>query len=138
MSGKEVDNSQKISNVTIHVERVIGRICKFQILQSTMPILQVHLLDNVMSVIAALVNVNSSVVSNLIQLNFISNFIINWNLYFVEWSLCFISFCTFFYKNQEILLQPGVFLFFWHFEPQFVFILFLFFTLIFQLPKALH
>ena len=76
ISGKEVDNSQKISNVTIHFERAIGRICKFQILQSTMPILQVHLLD-VMSVIAALVNVNSSVVSNLIQLNFISNFIIN-------------------------------------------------------------
>ena len=76
MSGKEVDNSQKISNVTIHAERVIGRICQFQILQSTMPILQVHLLDNVMSVIAAIVNVNSSVVSNLIQLNFISNFII--------------------------------------------------------------
>ena len=77
MSRKEVDNSQKISNVTIHVERVTGRICKFQILQSTMPILQVYLLDNVMSVIATLVNVNSCVVSNLIQLNFISNFIIN-------------------------------------------------------------
>ena len=64
MSGKEIDNSRKISNVRIHVERVIGRIRKFRILQSTIPILQVHLLDNVMSVIAALVNINSSVVSN--------------------------------------------------------------------------
>ena len=64
MSGKEVDNSRKISNARIHVERVIGRMRKFRILQSTIPILQVHLLDNVMSVIAALVNINSSVVSN--------------------------------------------------------------------------
>ena len=64
MSGKEVDNSRKISNVRIHVERVIGRIRKFRILQSTIAILQVHILDNVMSVIAALVNINSSVVSN--------------------------------------------------------------------------
>ena len=64
MSGKEVDNSRKISNVRIHVKRVIGRMRKFRILQSTISILQVHLLDNVMSVIAALVNINSSVVSN--------------------------------------------------------------------------
>ena len=64
MSGKEVDNSRKVSNVKIHVERVTGRIRKFQILQSTIPILQVHLLDNIISVIAALVNINNSVVSN--------------------------------------------------------------------------
>ena len=64
MSGKEVDNSRKVSNVKIHVERVTGRIRKFQILQSTIPILQVHLLDNVLSVIAALVNINNNVVSN--------------------------------------------------------------------------
>ena len=64
ISGKQVDNSRKISYVRIHVERVIGRIPKFQILQSTKPILQVHLLDNVMPVTAALVNINSSVVSN--------------------------------------------------------------------------
>ena len=55
MSGKEIDNSRKISNVRIHVERVIGRTRKFRILQSTISILQVYLLDNVMSVIAALV-----------------------------------------------------------------------------------
>ena len=64
MSGKEVDNSRRISNVGIHAERVIGRMRKFRILQSAIPILQIHLLDNVMSVIAALVNINSSVVSN--------------------------------------------------------------------------
>ena len=57
MSGKEVDNSRQISNIRIHVERVIGRIRKFLIVQSTIPILQVQLLDNVMSVIAALANI---------------------------------------------------------------------------------
>ena len=41
-SGKEVDNSRKILNFIIHVERVIGRIRKFRILQSAIPILQVH------------------------------------------------------------------------------------------------
>ena len=35
MLGEEVDNSRKISNVIIHVERVIGRNRKFRILQST-------------------------------------------------------------------------------------------------------
>ena len=106
MSGKEIDDFQKILNVRIHVERVIGRIRKFWILQSTIPILQVHLLDNVMSVIAALVNIN-----NTSEFSWIL-FPINWNLYFVEWSFCFISFSTLFYKNQDILIQPGVLLFF--------------------------
>ena len=64
ISGKEVDNSRKILNFIIHVERVIGRIRKFRILQSTILILQVHLLDNVMSMIPALFNINDSVVSN--------------------------------------------------------------------------
>ena len=73
MSEKEIDNSRKISNDRFYFERVIGRIRKFRILQSTGSTLQVHLLDNTMSVIAALVNINNSVVSNLIQLNFISN-----------------------------------------------------------------
>ena len=29
ISAKEVDNSPKLSNIRIHIERVIGRICKF-------------------------------------------------------------------------------------------------------------
>ena len=64
MSTKEVEKSQKISNVRIHVERVIGRLKDFRIMQSIIPITQVSLLDNVMIVIAALVNLNNSVVSN--------------------------------------------------------------------------
>ena len=62
ISAKEVP--KKISNVRIHVERVIGRLKDFRIMQSIIPITQVSLLDNVMIVIAALVNLNNSVVSN--------------------------------------------------------------------------
>ena len=63
MSGKEVDASRKISNVRIHVERVIGRLRKFRILQSNVPMTQFKLLNDVMIIIAGLVNLNNSVVS---------------------------------------------------------------------------
>ena len=63
MSGKEVDASRKISNVRIHVERVIGRLRKFRILQSNVPMTQFKLLNDVMIIIAGLVNLNNSAVS---------------------------------------------------------------------------
>ena len=63
ISVKDVHNSRKISNVRIHTERVIGRTKKFKILNSIILIKMVHLLDSVMVVICALVNVNNSVVS---------------------------------------------------------------------------
>ena len=47
MSAKEVEKSQKISNVRIHVERVIRKLKDFRIMQSIIPIIQVSLLDNV-------------------------------------------------------------------------------------------
>ena len=63
MSAKDVHNSRKISNVRIHVERVIGRTKKFKILNSIILIKMVDLLDSVMVVICALVNLNDSAVS---------------------------------------------------------------------------
>ena len=63
MSGKEVDTSRRISNIRIHVERVISRLRKFRILQSNIPMTQVKLLNDVMIIIAGLVNLNNSVVS---------------------------------------------------------------------------
>ena len=63
MSTKNVHNSRKISNVCIHVERVIGRTKKFKIWNSIIPIKMVDLLDSVMVVICALVNLNNSAVS---------------------------------------------------------------------------
>ena len=63
ISGKEVDASQKISNVRIHVERFIGRLGKFRVLQSNIPMTQVKLSNDVMIIFAGLVNLNNSVVS---------------------------------------------------------------------------
>ena len=63
LPGAEVDTSRQLSNVRIHVERVIGRLKKFRLLQKTIPITQVKLLDDMVVIIAALVNLNKSVVS---------------------------------------------------------------------------
>ncbi|XP_047138616.1 uncharacterized protein LOC124814720 [Hydra vulgaris] len=62
MSSAEVDESRQIAHVRIHVERVIGRLRKFRILQNIIPLTQVDLLDDVMVTITSLVNINSSVV----------------------------------------------------------------------------
>ena len=44
MQAKDVDESRKIAHVRIHVERVIGPLKKFKILNSTIPITQADLL----------------------------------------------------------------------------------------------
>ena len=62
MFAEEVDKSRQMSNVRIHVEHAIGRLKTFRILQSTIPITQIDLLDDVMIVICALENLNCSVV----------------------------------------------------------------------------
>lgn len=63
LSGLEVDTSRRLSNVRIHVERVIGRIKKFRLLQSIIPITQMDLMDDIMVTICCAVNLNQSVVS---------------------------------------------------------------------------
>lgn len=62
MPAADVDRSQQIANVRIHIERVIGRMRKFEILNTRIPITQVDLLDCVVVVVAGLVNFNKSVV----------------------------------------------------------------------------
>ena len=54
---------EKIAHVCIHVERVIGQLQTFKIVNSTIPISGVDLLNDVMIVVSALVNLNKSVVS---------------------------------------------------------------------------
>ena len=61
LSGGEVDTSRQLSSVRIHVEHVIGRIKKFRLLQTTLPLTQVDLLDGIMVIVCGLVNNNSIV-----------------------------------------------------------------------------
>ena len=56
-----MDRSRQLSSVQIHVERVIGRIKKFRLLQTTLPLTQVDLLDDIMVIVCGLVNINDSV-----------------------------------------------------------------------------
>jgi hypothetical protein len=53
----EVHKSKCLSNVRIHVERVIGNMRSYFILQSTIPVNQVRLLDDIVVIIAALTNI---------------------------------------------------------------------------------
>ena len=58
----EVDTSRKLSNVRIHVERVIGSLKRFRIIQHTVPLTLVKSLDNIMITISGIQNLNSSIV----------------------------------------------------------------------------
>ena len=51
-----MDNSRETATVRIHVVRVIGRLEKFDILHKNIPISQVDLLDNILVITCALVN----------------------------------------------------------------------------------
>ncbi|CAM4733184.1 unnamed protein product [Leuciscus chuanchicus] len=62
LSGSCVDTSRQLSRVRIHVERVIGQLKNFQILNSVIPISQVDMLDHIVTICAGLTNLKRSVV----------------------------------------------------------------------------
>ena len=64
LPARDVHGSRHISNVRIHVERVIRELKKFRIFQATIPITQVDLIDKAMITVCALVNLRKSVVPN--------------------------------------------------------------------------
>ena len=63
MFEKDVDMSRQIAHVRIHVERVIGQLKKFRILNSVIPISQVDFTDDIMIVISGIFNLSPSVVN---------------------------------------------------------------------------
>ncbi|XP_033641398.1 uncharacterized protein LOC117301485 isoform X2 [Asterias rubens] len=56
LSGQEVAGARSLSNVRIHVERAIGRLKEFHILQHVVPITLVKSIDEIVTVCAALTN----------------------------------------------------------------------------------
>ena len=58
MTAKDIDISIQIAYVRIHVERVIGYLEKFTILNNAIPINQVDLTDNIMVSISGIISLN--------------------------------------------------------------------------------
>ena len=56
LSSEEVESSRKLAHVRIHVGRVTGRMKTFLFLQSSVQVNQLHLLDDIVTIVGALHN----------------------------------------------------------------------------------
>lgn len=63
LPGSCVDISRQLSRVRIHVERVIGHLKDFKILNTVIPISHVDMLDDIVTICACLTNLRGTVVS---------------------------------------------------------------------------
>ncbi|XP_056465381.1 uncharacterized protein LOC130404589 isoform X1 [Gadus chalcogrammus] len=63
LPGSCVDTSRQLSRVCIHVERVIGQLKTFKILNTVIPISQVDMLDDILTICAGLTNLRGAVVA---------------------------------------------------------------------------
>ena len=78
MTAKDIDISRQIALVGIRVERAIGLLEKFTILNNTIPITQVDLTNSIMVSIGGIIDMNASVVKkslNTIVINITSSFL---------------------------------------------------------------
>ena len=64
LSRGEVCKHRSISSLRIHVERVIERIKNFKILQGVFPINQIHLMNDMVTICAAVTNLWSPIVGD--------------------------------------------------------------------------
>lgn len=62
LSAMEVHTSRHLARARIHIERIIGQLKRFRMLQMIVPITQVDLLDDIMVICSAIVNMNKSIV----------------------------------------------------------------------------
>ena len=81
MTAKDMDISRQIAHVRIHVQRVIGGLKKFKILNTTIPIGQVDLTDNIMVSIAWIINLSTSVVNKELNTLVINTYLLYWSRY---------------------------------------------------------
>lgn len=68
LSDEEVTRTRRVANVRIHVERAIRRMKVYKVLRDTVPITMTRHIDEILRIVAALVNLDSDLISkNTVQ-----------------------------------------------------------------------